>query len=196
VNTPYRWFRRKAAYTVLVRRFAKEPIADGDIVFFGDSITAQGSWAEWFPAQPVKVRGIGGDTVGGLLRRTHQVLGRPSKLFLMIGTNDIDDGRPVETIVATTKEVVGTITRTSPDTVLFIQSVTPRTAAMAPRIGAVNEGLAALAAATRNATYVELFDLLCTPDGALVPGYSTDDLHLEPPAYDIWREAIRPLVEG
>jgi lysophospholipase L1-like esterase len=196
MTSPYVKLRRKAAYVVLSRRFANDPIADGDIVFFGDSITAQGSWAEWFPNQPVKVRGIGGDTTTGLLRRTHQVLGRPSKLFLMIGTNDVADGRPVDAIAATTKQVVDTITGTSPDTRLYLQSVTPRTTAMAPAIRAVNQALQNLAAATPNATYVELFDLLSAPDGALVPGYSVDDLHLQPPAYDIWRDAVRPFVEG
>lgn len=195
MTSPYVKLRRKVVYALYTRRFAHDPIADGDVVFFGDSITAQGSWAEWFPRQPVKVRGIGGDTTAGLLRRTDQILGKPSKVFLMIGTNDVADGRPVETIVATATQVVDTIRRRSPTTHVYVQSVTPRTAALAPRIKAVNAGLSDTAEAA-DATYVELFDPLAQSDGALVPGYSLDDLHLEPPAYDIWREAVRPHVEG
>jgi lysophospholipase L1-like esterase len=194
MNSPYNIFRRKLAYAVHVRRFARELVVDGDIVFLGDSITAQGSWAEWFPTQPVKVRGIGGDTAAGLLRRVDQVLGSPSKVFLMIGTNDVADGRPVEAIVATIKDIVVAIRQGSPQTTLYLESVTPRTAAMAPRIRGLNAGLAQLATES-GATYVELFELLCQADGALVAGYSTDDLHLQPAPYDIWREAVRPLVE-
>jgi lysophospholipase L1-like esterase len=185
--------RRRVAYAVSVRRFAREPIADGDIVFLGDSITAQGSWAEWFPAQSIKVRGIGGDTARGVLARVDQVLGHPAGLFLMVGTNDVADGLPTERIVATVGDIVATIVRSSPATVLFVQSVTPRTAEMAPAIRAVNAGLAGLAAGV-GATYVELFDLLCDERGALRPGFSHDALHLQPDAYDIWHHAVAPLV--
>jgi lysophospholipase L1-like esterase len=193
VTSLYIQLRRRVAYAVTVRRFAREPIADGDIVFLGDSITAQGSWAQWFPGLPVKVRGIGGDSAHGVLARVDQVLGKPGRLFLMIGTNDVADGTPTERIVATVGQIVDTIRRRSPATVLLVQSVTPRTAALAPAIRAVNADLAGLATAA-GATYVELFDLMCDEQGALRPGFSHDTLHLEPPAYDIWREAVTPLV--
>jgi hexosaminidase len=187
--------RARLAYAVLTRRFARMPVADGDIVFLGDSITAQGAWAEWFGGRPIVTRGIGGDRARGVLARVDQILGRPSKVFLMVGTNDVWRGAATEQLVDTVRDIVSTIQRQSPSTTVYVESVTPRTAALAPAIRAANAGLRAMAAEL-GATYVELFELMCDEAGGLRPGFSDDELHLRAPAYDIWREAIRPLVDA
>ncbi len=193
-DSPYAKVRKRIAYEVYSRRFARQPTGPGDIVFLGDSITAQGDWAAWFPERPVQVRGIGGDSPAGVLARLDPVLDRPAKLFLMIGTNDVWLDAPTESIVGTVRQILTTVRERTPSTALYLQSVTPRTVALAAPIRAVNRGLEGLAGDV-GATYIELFDLLCDGSGALRAGFSVDDLHLEPPAYELWREAVRPYVE-
>lgn len=194
--------RKRVTYEVYVRKFRRDPVRPGDVVFLGDSITAQGDWAEWFDGaaagggdQRVVVRGIGGDSVAGVLGRLDAVVDRPAKLFLMIGTNDVWLGSPPDVIVEQIGQIVTAIRSRTPSTTLYVQSVTPRSGRLASAIRAVNDGLRVVAAGA-GATYVELFDLLCDADGGLRPGFSVDELHLQPPAYDIWREAVRPLVEA
>jgi len=200
-DSAYIRLRKRVTYEVFVRKFQRDPVRPGDIVFLGDSITAQGDWATWFADAPaaaggrVVVRGIGGDSVAGLSRRLDPVLDHPAKLFLMIGTNDVWQETPTADIVEQIGRIVATIRARTPATQLYVQSVTPRSAALAAAIQAVNHGLQRVAAAA-GATYVELFDLLSDDSGALRPGFSLDELHLQPPAYDIWREAVRPLVEA
>jgi lysophospholipase L1-like esterase len=187
--------RKRVAYELYARKFARHPTRPGDIVFLGDSITAQGDWATWFPGRPVQVRGIGGDSSAGVLKRLESVLDGPAKLFLMVGTNDVWLGATTESIVDTVGRIVNTVRGRTPTTELYVQSVTPRTAALAPAIRAVNARLRDVAVGA-GATYVELFDLMCDKDGGLRPGFSDDELHLQSPAYDVWCEAIRPFVEG
>ena len=69
-----------------VSQFEELPIASGDTVFLGDSITEGGSWHELFPESSVRNRGIGGVTTSGILARIDQIRhGKPGQIFLMIG---------------------------------------------------------------------------------------------------------------
>ena len=69
------------------------PVRPSDIVFLGNSITDGCEWAELFDNRHVKNRGISGDRSGWMLERLDPIVkGRPKKLFLMIGTNDLAAG--------------------------------------------------------------------------------------------------------
>jgi lysophospholipase L1-like esterase len=63
----------------------------GSIVFLGDSITDFFRVNEFFPGVYVINRGISGDTTDGVLNRLAESVYElsPSKIFLMIGTNDL-----------------------------------------------------------------------------------------------------------
>src|SRR5579864_8146786 len=70
-------------------QFALLPTTSGRVVFLGDSITDHGAWAEWFPELDAVNRGIGGDTVGGVINRLRTSVHQPCAVSLMIGTNDL-----------------------------------------------------------------------------------------------------------
>lgn len=71
-----------------------------DWVFLGDSITNAGRWSELFPNVAVSNQGIDGDTVKGILARSHLVTNQNLKVvFILAGINDIIQGRSIEQIM-------------------------------------------------------------------------------------------------
>lgn len=63
-----------------------------DIVFYGNSITANGCWMDWFPEYSICNLGLSGDNLQGLKRRIRMVVClKPSKVFVMGGINGIKD---------------------------------------------------------------------------------------------------------
>jgi lysophospholipase L1-like esterase len=63
------------------------------------------------------------------------------------------------------------------------------------RDDALNSGLCAVASESK-VSYKDLLEPMGDPAGRLRPDLSHDDLHHVAPAYDIWREAIRPYVKA
>jgi lysophospholipase L1-like esterase len=169
-------------------------VAPGDVVFVGDSLTAGAQWHEMFPSLPVKGRGIGGDTTATLLARLGQVTaGRPAVVLLMIGTNDLSTGVPHDRLVANYAAILDRLGRESPDSAVIVQSVLPRSAAFAERVRTLNAALGRLAR-ERAATFVDLTPVFTGTNGAILPAYSNDDLHLLGPGYLAWQRVITPVV--
>ena len=177
-----------------VSQFEVLPVTSGSVVFLGDSITEGGSWHELFPDVRVHNRGIGGDTTPGVLERLHQVTaGRPAKVFLKIGTNDLSFGRREDEIVANIREIVDRIHAESPGTRVYVQSVLPRDVGYRERIESLNARLAE-AMPRQRATFVDLYPLFLAADGSILDRLANDELHLLGPGYEVWRDAIAPLV--
>lgn len=66
------------------------PTSKKDIIFLGNSITNGGEWAELLGNPHVKNRGISGDRADTMLDRLHVITkGKPAKIFLLIGINDL-----------------------------------------------------------------------------------------------------------
>ncbi len=172
------------------------PVTAGDVVFLGDSLTANAQWHEMFPERPVKNRGIGGDTTATLLARLDQVIaGTPATVLLMIGTNDLALGVPQPRILANYGAILERLRAGSPSTAVVVQSVLPRGRSFVDRIHALNVAVARMAA-DRGCRFVDLTSVFAGPDGAIAPGFSNDGLHLLGPAYVAWRGAIAPVVDG
>ena len=100
--------------------FSKLTITPKDIVSIGNSITNGAEWSELFPQKRVKNRGISGDTSGGVYDRLEAIVkGKPAKIFILIGINDISRGIEVETIVQNMKQIVEKIQNESPKTKIY-----------------------------------------------------------------------------
>ena len=77
-------------YKERVELFAKEPVVTGKVMFLGNSITEGGNWGELLGDKSIINRGIGGDVTFGIMKRLDDVvIRRPSKIFILIGINDI-----------------------------------------------------------------------------------------------------------
>ena len=104
------WYQKATLYEAL-------PVVSTDIVFLGNSITDGGEWAELFGDARMKNRGISGDIAEGVYDRLDAVLGgKPAKIFLLIGINDVARGTSADTIVARILKIAKKIGEDSPRT--------------------------------------------------------------------------------
>src|SRR5262245_44408315 len=173
-----------------------EPMSGG-VAFVGDSITEGGDWAALFPGFATRNYGIGGDTTIGLDNRLAQIVAaRPAKVFLLIGTNDLNnDHRPPTEIAANTDRVIARAPRELPPTRLYVHSVLPREPQHAAGVREINEGLRRITAA-RGVAYVDIYTPFAIEGGIIDPAVTYDQLHLNGAGYERWRDTIAPLVRA
>src|ERR1700761_6967756 len=107
-------------------QFAKEPIVTGRIIFLGNSITEMGNWKKATGDTTVINRGIGGDITYGVLKRLKDITDRqPSKVFLLIGINDIGKDIPDAVIADNILKIVKEIHTKCPQTQVYVESILP-----------------------------------------------------------------------
>lgn len=180
------------------------PTSPEDIIFLGNSITNGGEWSELFQNCHVKNRGISGDTCEGVYDRLDALLkGKPSKIFLLIGTNNLGRGAKNEDVVAGVRKIVEKIKTDSPRTKLYLQSIFPTSdyyklfsghAARYKDIPLINEKLKELAGEA-GITYIDVYSsLVDKATGKMSNRYSNDGLHLLGSGYLRWVEVLKPYV--
>ncbi len=171
-------------------------VNDSSIVFIGNSITNMGEWWEFFGSHPRVVnRGNSGCFSYEALDQIESILvGRPAKIFVMVGTNDIGGATgDAASIAANARQMIERIHAESPTTEVYITSCFPSTNGVrnTTNLSGVNEALKVVCRETET-TYIDLWnDLMGIINGG---GLSLDALHLNPKGYRIWCEKIAPLV--
>lgn len=189
-----------------VTLFDSLPTSESDIIFLGNSISNGGEWAELFNGDSrMKNRGISGDFSEGILDRLDGILkGRPNKIFLLLGTNDIARNIPVDTLLSNYEKIIQRVKLESPKTELLVQSVMPVNPDFnmfqghmnADKIKSFNESLKVLAEAN-NLKFIDLYNPLLQKDtDKLDPNYTNDGLHLLADGYLKWADIIRPYIYG
>ena len=180
--------------------FKKEPIVTGKIMFLGNSITEMGNWKKVLNDTTVINRGIGGDITYGVLKRLKDITDRrPSKIFILLGINDIGKDIPDAVIADNYLKIVKEIHTKCPQTKIYVQSVLPVNPTM-PRfpqhydkeehVLAVNKLLKANAQ-IGNYTFVDIFHLFVDAGQRLDSRYTFEGLHLKPEAYDVWAAYLK-----
>lgn len=169
----------------------------GGIVFAGDSITEGFPIHELFP-QGLQLynRGIGGINSIQLLDNldAHILNLRPSKVFLLIGTNDIQMGETPEAIADRIVRICAHIREMDTKTMVCVLSVYPTNSTKALYRHAVgdrdNATICRLNACIREKLlsvpeigYIDLHAALRDADGNLAEAYTTDGLHISVEGY-------------
>lgn len=185
--------------------FEKLPVRRGDIVFLGNSITDGCEWSELFGRRRVLNRGISGDRAEWLLDRLDPIVsGRPAKIFLMIGVNDLSAGRTPEAVAADVATLIDRVAAASPRTRLYVQSVLPINDRDIPdaswahwkkkaEIVETNRLVEALCR-ERGIVYIDLASRMMDETGLLDKRYTNDGLHLTGEGYLVWRDAVMPYI--
>jgi lysophospholipase L1-like esterase len=178
-----------------IAKFKTEPIVTGKVMFLGNSITEMGNWQKVLHDTTVINRGIGGDITYGVLKRLKDITDRyPSKIFILLGINDIGKDIPDAVIADNYLKIVREIHSKCPETKIYVQSILPLNPTLPhfpqhydkeEHVLSVNKLLQANAS-VGNYTYVDIFHLFVDADQRLKAEYTYEGLHLKPPAYDIW----------
>ena len=170
-------------------------MADNTVLFLGDSITASGDWATWFPDVTTLNFGVGGATSDDVLARLDEIVeADPDEIILLIGTNDFGTRQTVEHLVRNVQTILVELRRRLPGSRLLLQSVMPRGREFADRIQEANIHLRQFSS-TVHAQYLDLWPVLALEDGELNPRFSDDRLHLNPDGYEAWLSELRPGLE-
>ncbi len=185
--------------------FEELPITSKDIIFLGNSITNGAEWSELLNNKYVKNRGISGDICMGVYDRLDAVLkGKPAKIFLLIGINDVSRGTPADTIVKRIGLIIQKVKQCSPKTKLYLQSVLPvtdyykkfeRHTSRWQTVPEINKELKMIAA-KENLTYIDLYSHFVDEEtGKMNVEYTNDGVHLLGKGYKKWVEIIKPYVD-
>jgi len=189
-------------YPQRIAKFEKEPVVTGRIIFLGNSITEIGRWDQLLGDSTVVNRGIGGDISFGVLKRLEDIIKRqPSKLFLMIGINDIGKDIPDAMIADNCRKIITSIQAGSPSTKIYVQSILPVNPDVPnfpqhydkqEHILATNK-LIRKVADELNCPYINLHDLYLDGSGRLDAKYTVDGLHLNPKGegYGMWVNELK-----
>ena len=113
-------------YHQRVTLFNTLPKTENDIVFIGNSITDGSEWSEVFNDIQIKNRGISGDISAGIINRIDEVaIRKPSKVFLMIGINDLARGIAADSVVKNILLIVSYLQQQTIGTKVYVQSILP-----------------------------------------------------------------------
>ncbi|WP_423149466.1 GDSL-type esterase/lipase family protein [Rubrolithibacter danxiaensis] len=191
-------------YVQKMQEFKKEPVKTGRVMFLGNSITEMGDWKAVLHDSTVVNRGIGGDITFGVLKRLDDILVRkPSKLFLLIGINDIGKDIPDAVIADNIGRIVQKIKAGSPQTQIYLQSILPVNPDVQgfpqhydkrTHITATNK-LIKQTAASLYVPFINLAPLFSDSKGRLDAKYTRDGLHLtaEGGGYKIWVDHLKKM---
>ena len=177
--------------------FEVAPIQEGAIVFLGDSLTDYCNWEELFQNSKIINRGINGDKINGVMQRLNSIVAtKPSKIFLLIGINDLDEEKPINEVVSAYTILVSQIKENQPETKLFLQSLLPtdnRERLKNHKIIQFNEQIKAIAQ-DFGLNYIDLFTPFANEANKLNPTFTFDGLHLNGKGYLVWKKEIEELV--
>jgi lysophospholipase L1-like esterase len=182
--------------------FETLPKSEEEIIFLGDSLTDLCEWSEFFRNSRIKNRGICGDTTEGILNRIDNIVeSKPQKLFLMIGINDLSQGRKVEDVLNSYKLILKTLQEQTPKTKVFIQSLLPvntqsfpnRNPELTEKVIQVNATLKELAKEF-SFQYIDLYSSFLDSNNQLDAHYTSDGVHLKGQGYLIWQGIIEKDV--
>ena len=179
--------------------FKQLPPQRESVVFLGDSITQWGDWSELFGFGKILNRGIAGDNTYGLLARIDEIIRHnPKKIFILIGTNDLNKKSTIASIVRTYSSIIEVLKKQLPGTKIYVQSVLPINEQLINRqyYSGTNEQITGLNTALKGmaismqVTYVDLYNNLLDDSHQLNAGYTYDGLHLSGKGYLAWARLL------
>jgi lysophospholipase L1-like esterase len=178
-------------------------ITSNDIVFLGNSITDGCEWNELFNNQNIKNRGISADRTYWMLDRLNPIIkGKPKKLFVQIGTNDLSAGHSPESVVENLTKLINRFQSESPQTELYVQSIFPvnddfkrypNHISKSREIIETNELLKQMCNQT-DITFIDVYSKLADENGKLNKNYTNDGLHLMGTGYLAWKQILEKYL--
>jgi len=177
-----------------------------DLLFLGDSITqgwgGNAVWQKYYGPLNAANFGIGGDTTENVLWRIQngEIDGiAPKVVVLMIGTNNFGlEGHQPDAVAKGVATIVQTLRKKLPSSKILLLAIFPRDEKPGTenrnRIKKVNDQIVALDD-KKNVRFLDIGAKLANPDGTLSKEVMPDFLHLSEKGYQIWADAMDPLLK-
>jgi lysophospholipase L1-like esterase len=194
---------RPANWDERVANFRSFPNSKKDIIFLGNSITHYTEWNELLQMPYARNRGISSDISFGVLQRLDEVTeGRPKKIFVLIGINDISRNVPDSVILQNYKRIIDRVKAESQKSILYFQSLLPVNNTFPSRnhfnkdehIAAVNAGLELLCK-NEKIGFINIHPLFLDAEKKLDKKYTYDGLHLNATGYKYWASILKPYLK-
>ncbi|MEZ0326822.1 MAG: GDSL-type esterase/lipase family protein [Fimbriimonas sp.] len=181
-----------------------------DLYFVGDSITRRwgtsdpqyshflANWNANFLGWNAANFGWGADTTQNILWRLEngELDGvNPKVIVIQAGTNNLPSGASAKDIAAGIQALVEISHQKAPRATIILTGIFPRNdnRAYASTIAEVNSELS-LYAKTQSLEFLNINNLLADENGTLHKGIAVDGLHLDVKGYQIWADALEPLL--
>nr|WP_295873799.1 GDSL-type esterase/lipase family protein [uncultured Chitinophaga sp.] len=190
---------RPGKYKELVAKFNAEKITRKNFVFLGNSITAGTNWANLLSLPNAVNRGISGDITFGVLERLNEVIaGKPAKIFVLIGINDVSRNIPDSVILRNYKTIISRIRKGSKKTQIYFYTLLPVNASFNKfknhygkdeHILWLNDQIRQLKGS--HVTIIDLYPHFLDADKHLRAELTMDGLHLKPEGYAVWADVLQ-----
>ena len=147
-------------------------------------------------------RGFGGSVFNDLNHYLDQLVlkYRPRAVMIYEGDNDIALGLSQDAILDSLSSVIAQVHDQNAQTRFYLLSVKPSISRWLhwPAMQQLNEALQALCATDARLVYIDVASPMLGEDNRPRPDiYVADGLHLNELGYQLWRDAVRPvLMEG
>lgn len=123
-----------------------------------------------------------------------------AKIYLMIGINEMGTGT-AESFLEKYAECVDHIREMQPDAIIYLQSIMCVTEERSAQgdyitnegIAVRNEGIAALAD-NETIFYLNVNECICDENGAMIPDYTYDGVHLKAQYISLWKDYLKSHV--
>lgn len=176
-----------------------ETIVDENILFLGDSITEMYHLDDYYEDYHVVNSGVGGNTTQDILDDMEGRVYRynPSKVFLLIGTNDMCLDKYKDDIPEHIQEIISLIKKNRKYAKIYIESIYPINNTDDDKINhkhvsdRTNEHIKELnkeikkIAKEEGITYINMYDILVDEDNQLNIDYTDEGLHISEKGYDV-----------
>lgn len=194
--------------TETVTKTETKVVMDDNYVFLGDSIFEQYDLEKFYKDMPVINSGISGHTTKHILESMDDRLYiyNPSKVFLMIGTNDFAHGISTDDTVKNIGKIIEKIKKNRPYAEIYVQSIYPvnKTDNEKVDLDTVgdrnNEDIKLMNAEIeeickeKKVTYMNIYDLLLDEDGNLKLDYTVEGLHINDEGYEVITEEVMKVI--
>jgi lysophospholipase L1-like esterase len=160
------------------------------------------SHALWFPIDRLPKdrfwlnQGLSGDTTAGVLKRVSTFAEtRPDTIHVMIGINDLRQGKTDKEILSNLQQIMQRLRQEHPAAQIFVHSILPTRLPAIPsnRVRWLNYNIAALTK-QESVHYLNLQPAFSDADGNLRRTLTTDGLHLNAQGYRVWQMASSPIL--
>lgn len=185
----------------LAVKYADLPSHSGGIVFTGSSsIRLWKTLEKDFPKSKIVNTGLGGSQTDDLLLYLDELVINfgPKKIFIYVGENDINAGKPVRQVLSEYAVLMERVSTKFPETEFYFIGTKPSPGRWEKRgqMMALNEEVRMLAQNKEKVTYIDVWTPMLDKSGS--PNeelFIEDRLHMNANGYKIWKKAVKPYLK-